>query len=40
MGVGREIRTNLPADEFLAVADESPSVQEADNLDMPPMSKE
>jgi hypothetical protein len=40
MGVGREIRSNLPADEFLAVADESPSVQEADNLDMPPMSKE
>jgi hypothetical protein len=40
MGVGREIRSNLPADEFLAVADESPSVQEADNLDMAPMSKE
>jgi len=37
---GREIRNNLPADEFLAVADVYSSVQEADNLDMPPMSKE
>lgn len=40
IGVGREIRSNLPADEFLAVADEPSSVQEADNLDMPPMTKE
>jgi hypothetical protein len=36
--VGREIRDNLPADEFLAVADDS--VQEADNPDMPPMTRE
>ena len=39
-GIGREIRDNLPADEFLAVADDSISVQEADNLDMPPMTRE
>ena len=39
-GIGREIRDNLPADEFLAVADDSTSVQEADNLDMPPMTRE
>jgi len=38
--VGREIRDNLPADEFLAVADDSTSVQEADNPDMPPMTRE
>jgi hypothetical protein len=36
--MGREIRDNLPADEFLAVADDS--VQEADNPDMPPMTRE
>jgi hypothetical protein len=39
-GIGREIRDNLPVDEFLAVADDSTSVQEADNLDMPPMTRE
>jgi hypothetical protein len=37
---GTQIRDNLPADEFLAVSDESAAVQEADNLDMPPMTKE
>lgn len=39
-GIGRDIRDNLPADEFLAVADDSTSVQEADNPDMPPMTRE
>jgi hypothetical protein len=38
--VVRDIRDNLPADEFLAVADESTAVQEADNPDIPPMTKE
>ena len=37
---GTQIRDNLPADEFLAVSDESAAVQEADNPDMPPMTKE
>lgn len=37
-GIGRDIRDNLPADEFLAIADDS--VQEADNPDMPPMTRE
>jgi len=37
---GTQIQDNLPADEFLAVSDESTAVQEADNLDMPPMTKE
>ncbi|HSJ82536.1 MAG TPA: hypothetical protein VLA91_01815 [Acidimicrobiia bacterium] len=40
VGVSSEIRSNLPADEFLAVAEESTSVQEADNSDMPPMTME
>jgi len=40
VGVSSEIRSNLPADEFLAVAEEPTSVQEADNLDMPPMTME
>ncbi|HSK06230.1 MAG TPA: hypothetical protein VK990_01835 [Acidimicrobiia bacterium] len=39
-GTGRDVRDNLPPDEFLAVADDSPSVQEADNPDMPPMTRE
>jgi hypothetical protein len=38
--VVRDIRDNLPADEFLAVADESTAVQEADNPDIPPRTKE
>lgn len=37
-GIGRDIRDNLPADEFLAIADDS--VREADNPDMPPMTRE
>lgn len=37
-GLGRDIRDNLPADEFLAIADDS--VQEADNPDTPPMTRE
>jgi len=40
VGVSSAIRSNLPADEFLAVADEPTSVQEADNFDMPPMTME
>jgi hypothetical protein len=40
VGVSSAVRSNLPADEFLAVADEPVSVQEADNLDMPPMTME
>lgn len=40
LDLDREIRDNLPADEFLAVAEESPSVQEADISDMPPMTME
>lgn len=35
-----DLRDNLPADEFLAAGDESASVQEADILDMPPMTME
>ncbi|MGH8914409.1 MAG: hypothetical protein ACRDZM_07835 [Acidimicrobiia bacterium] len=35
-----QLRDNLPPEEFLAVAEESPSVQVADNLDMPPMEME
>ena len=37
---GTQLRDKLPADEFLAVSDESAAVQEADNSDMPPMTKE